>query len=539
MSCTLRPPERLKSAVQAAGQPGGQVPGCQLKAPEQMQAGGVVSEQVALARQQQAPTHGLGWHRPTIQTPAQALGVTSVHWAVAGSQHAPWQASGPQVPGCQLKAPPEQLQAGGVVSEQAPLVRQQQAPTHGLGWQMPTIQTPAQALGVTSVHWIVTGSQHAPWQASGPQVPGCQLKAPPEQLQAGGVVSEQVPLARQQHAPTHGLGSHRPTIQTPAQALGVTSVHWIVTGSQHAPWQASGPQVPTCQLKGPPEQLQAVTVVSEQVPLARQQHAAGQGLEVQATPWFHAPEQSASEVMEQVPFVQHAKVQGFGEQDDPTPLKTRDVPAHPPASVAWHVPAAGVQHAPARAGQGFGEQLTPSPRNVPLEAPHPDGWVAVHVKVVLLQQAPVVAPPHGLPEQLVPAPCQSPPTVLQAESVRRVQEVPTQHAPACARASGAQSSRAASTSTVMAAAERGSCARWFNIELGRSGGSSLRQAHEHPAKYAARKSKMSCTELPVLSLVSAEVSPAKYEPRKSKMSCTDGGPPDLLKSARQHGAVAE
>ncbi len=87
-----------------------------------------------------------------------------------------------------------------------------------------------------------------------------------------------------------------------------------------------------------------------------------------------------------------------------------------------------VQHAPASEVHVVGEQGVPSPRKV-LELPQAPGVTVVHWNVVLLQQAPSVAPPQMLPEQFVPAPCQSPPTPLQAESVLSVQFVPSQQAP--------------------------------------------------------------------------------------------------------------
>ena len=95
-----------------------------------------------------------------------------------------------------------------------------------------------------------------------------------------------------------------------------------------------------------------------------------------------------------------------------TPAPRNDLPApHPDAAVSTHCNAALSQQPP-RLKQGLvGEHATPSPRNR-FGLLHTDGPTVEHASVAALQHAPSVAPPQGFPEQLVPAPCQSPRKVL-------------------------------------------------------------------------------------------------------------------------------
>jgi hypothetical protein len=158
-------------------------------------------------------------------------------------------------------------------------------------------------------------------------------------------------------------------------------------------------------------------------------HAAG----VQAAPGTEIPPAAAHADAERIEHglpPQQALGQALGVHEDAV---DHDPPPAVHVACVTSVHDALVQHRPA---QRLGEQPPPS-KNDP---PQADCVVTVHEPPE--QHRPLGL--QGLPEQLTPDPCQSPPAVLHAESVRSEHEVPTQHAPVWAGAHRHGSSRGSS-----------------------------------------------------------------------------------------------
>jgi hypothetical protein len=255
----------------------------------------------------------------------------------------------------------------------APDTLSQHAPPQGLTGEHvePTplkMDDPVHPCARPTLHALETDdAQHAPSCAghgSGVHVVPSPWKAPPPRTQSMEPSMVHAPPTLAQQAPAHGLlGEHvDPTplkTDDPVHPCAKVRLHALETDdAQHAPSARHGlgvHVVPTPRKTPPP-------VTQNREPSM-----------------VHAPPTLA----------QQAPAQGlFGEQVEPTPLKTED-PVHPCALVRLHaLESDDAQHAPSCAGHGSGVHVVPTPWNAP--PPVTQNWepATVHAPPTLAQQAP-------------------------------------------------------------------------------------------------------------------------------------------------------